>query len=344
MKKNVKIGLFIVVVITICAVIYMNANAPIDVETVTLAKSDMVMDFKETAVISSEQTEIYASDYPAKVLDMADAGSKVKKDAVLYTLDTAELEKKKREIELQIEVLKGQKDMTSGGFYTDKQQDGADAYYDNQIEILNMTLKDLDEKIAHAVVKAPFDGVITNVYVKSGAYVNTGAPVLEFASTEKGNLVATCDVLSSQVTALEEKQTVKLTENSDNDAKTYDGEIQRIADCGTKRLSSLGLEEQKFTVTITAPALDDLSIGSDIDAVFETMHLKDKLTLPKTAVFKRDGKDAVWIVKEDALAIKDIELGVDTDYDYEVLSGLAMGDIIVVNADNENLTEGKRVK
>ncbi len=210
----------------------------------------------------------------------------------------------------------------------------------------NMILKFEDEdQIYDYKEKREFvrkDGIITKVFVTKGAFIAKGTPALEIVyDSEK---YAKCEMLASNVSSLEKGEEVKIIQKSGQEEKEYSGEIAEIANFASTQMSSLGLKEQRVEVLIKADEFNDSILGSEVDVIFETMHLEDVVTVPKTSVFKEEEKDFVWVVKDGELAKSNVELGMDSDYDYEVVFGLAEGDIVVVDSNNVELEEGKKVK
>ncbi len=199
---------------------------------------------------------------------------------------------------------------------------GTAEFFEGQRESIEVHAKDLEDKLAESDLKAGYDAIVTRVYAKKGDISNPAMPVIELASTD--DTVAICEVLSSDAMAIKIGQEVRIIEKIGEDSVEKSGEIVDIAKSASTKISALGLKEQRVEVKVKSDSFKDLILGSDMDIIFETMHLEDRLTVAKTAVFKEDGKD--------------------TDYDYEILSGLNEGDKIVLDANNKELEIGVKVE
>lgn len=77
-----------------------------------------------------------------------------------------------------------------------------------------------------------------------------------------------------------------------------------------------------------------------MDIVFETLRIDNIFVLPKSSVFETDESKFVWVINDDKLEIKEITTGKESDYEYEVKSGLNENDIVVLEPNNNELKEG----
>ena len=90
--------------------------------------------------------------------------------------------------------------------------------------------------------------------------------------------------------------------------------------------------------------MDKIIVGCDIDVIFESLHIDDVLTVSKSSVFEDEKNSYVWKVDMGILKKTKIELGRQSDYDYEVISGIKEGDNIVEDANDIKIKEGIKVK
>ena len=90
--------------------------------------------------------------------------------------------------------------------------------------------------------------------------------------------------------------------------------------------------------------MDKIIVGCDIDVIFESLHIDDVLTVSKSSVFEDEKNSYVWKVDNGVLKKTKIEVGRQSDYDYEITSGIKEGDNIVEDANDTNIKEGLKVK
>ena len=150
--------------------------------------------------------------------------------------------------------------------------------------------------------------------------------------------------MSSDALALKENQKVKILQKVGEDTYEKSGKIINIAKYAKTKISSLGLEEQRVDVKIAMDNMDKIIVGADIDVVFESMHIDNILSVAKSSVFEDEKNKYVWKLEKDTLKKTKLEIGRQSDYDYEVLSGLKEGDIIAIDANDTKIKEGLKIK
>jgi HlyD family secretion protein len=230
----------------------------------------------------------------------------------------------------QMNVVIGQMDKS----YTS----GMRQFYDSQIASTNLTIAQLEERAGRAEILAAVSGVVKNLpiadqnmispqqpaaVISSGAYVEVFVPVREIDSVSVG-------------TAAE----LILDKRMGEEVTT--GRVVKVDDEAEVKLSPLGVEERKVRVLIS-PTGGGLEIGYNVDARFTVWSREDALTAPKTAIFSDGGADCVWRVRDGLLEKAQIEKDVELRDAYVIASGLTDGDMIVVDANNAALAEGKSI-
>ena len=214
-----------------------------------------------------------------------------------------------------------------------QEKSGSKEFYSAQKTALSVQMSDIDDKISQSEVYAPLSGIVTNVSAKNGGFANSTMPIM-----------AVCDVLSSDALALKENQKVEILQKIGEDTVKKSGIIIEIGKYAKTKMSSLGLEEQRVEIKIKLDDVKNIIVGSDIDIIFETLRLDNVLIVPKSAVFEYENDKYVWKVQDGKLAKAKIETGHESDYEYEVISGLSQDDIIIMEANNAQLKEGIKVK
>lgn len=221
-----------------------------------------------------------------------------------------------------------------------REKAGTGEFYANQRKAIGVQIEELDRKIARSKVYAPIDGVLINIQAKKGGFASPGMPIMEIEGKE--GLIAVCEVLASDALALSEGQPVRILEKVGEETLEKKGSVLEIGKYARTRMSSLGLEEQRVEIKIGSEEFSDAIIGSDMDIVFETLHLDNVLVVPKSSVFEAEDQKYVWTIRDDLLQKMRIETGRESDYDCEVLSGLSEGDILVLEPNNDKLKEGAK--
>ncbi|MPN49865.1 hypothetical protein SDC9_197489 [bioreactor metagenome] len=111
-------------------------------------------------------------------------------------------------------------------------------------------------------------------------------------------------------------------------------------------ISPLGLEERKVKIEVT-PSIslteEKIGIGYDVDVQFLLYKEENSLAVPKTALFKDNGIDKVWIVNGRALHAIEVKTGMDLRTETVILSGLESDSFVVTGSNDEILKEGLKV-
>jgi HlyD family secretion protein len=81
--------------------------------------------------------------------------------------------------------------------------------------------------------------------------------------------------------------------------------------------------------------------GYDADVKFLTFEQQDAVTVPKTAVFKDGEQHAVFTLKDGKIAKTPVTKGVELQSDVVITAGLSENDVVITDASQTELAEGK---
>lgn len=222
-----------------------------------------------------------------------------------------------------------------------KEKEGSKEFYDNQRQALTVRMSQLNNQLVDREVYADRAGIVTLVTAQEGDFVNRLQKVMEISSEQDMKIV--CEVLSSEAAILSTGQEVTVLRKVGEETLEEKGEIVSIAPYAKTQISSLGLEEQRVEVKIRPKNVKGLILGMNIDVLFETMRAEDVFAVAKSSVFEENGH-YLWKIINGKLQKQPVEIGRESDYDYEIISGLQEGDVIVLTPDHSELQEGKRIK
>jgi multidrug efflux pump subunit AcrA (membrane-fusion protein) len=187
-------------------------------------------------------------------------------------------------------------------------------FYNAQIEGAQAGIDQLNEMLGKAEITAPADGVISETLLGDV------------------NLVSQAAQVATKVDLKVEKQLGD---------ETVGGNVTFVAEQAEARMSSLGIEERKVRVLISPDA--PIQIGASMDVSFRIYSQPNAVVVPKSAVFERDGQDYVWLADGGKLSLRAVTRGVETREGYIIDEGLSAGDMIVTDANEPKLAEGKKV-
>ena len=170
--------------------------SPVKVDTVTELNLAASADLMGT--IHSRMHVPITAGVSGRLEILKEPGSFVKKGEVLVEMDLIPLKLKHAEqlaqikrAKINVKYLKNEVDrltkLRQSNSASQFQLDQTNSQYDlalTDIEIANLKLRQLDDEIARATVKAPFDGVVTERLVREGTDVNRSDTLLRFLDTE----------------------------------------------------------------------------------------------------------------------------------------------------------------
>ncbi|MCR9125467.1 MAG: efflux RND transporter periplasmic adaptor subunit [Rhodobacteraceae bacterium] len=182
-------------------------------------------------------------------------------------------------------------------------------------------------------IVAPFSGVVIEVMTIPGAFIQAGTPVVRLLDTDAFEIEAS--VPSRYVTDLEPGQAMKgALETGD----TVDLTLRAI----------LPLEDPSTrtrAVRFSAPGLGqvrNVAVGQSLTVQVPVGAPRDVLSVPKDALVQGRGGWTVFVAADGKAQPRPVSIGVPLGDRYEVLDGLAPGDLVVVRG-NERLRPGQDI-
>jgi HlyD family secretion protein len=216
--------------------------------------------------------------------------------------------------------------------------------YDARIKQTEQQLALLDRRIAKTVIASPIDGVVLEKYLDSEQFVQPGAPLVRVGIA--GSIEIRADILSDQIAEIAVGQSVRLIGPAVEHLPPTGhvaATVKQVYPSGFTKISSLGVRQQRVPVLIDFDnSVLRLLPGAELD-VRVTVQSKDAaLLVPSDAVFSTAHGQAVFVVANGKAELRPIETGLSGLDDYEVLSGLSDGDVVVLRPPSQ-LEPGRRV-
>ncbi|MEE4186787.1 MAG: efflux transporter periplasmic adaptor subunit, partial [Gammaproteobacteria bacterium] len=126
-----------------------------------------------------------------------------------------------------------------------------------------------------------------------------------------------------------------------------EGRVRRVEPFGFRKVSALGIEEQRVNVIIDLVSdrseWSRLGHGYQVDVRIVLWEADDVLTLPLTALFRENGDWSVFVVSDGVAERRPVEVGQRNGLAAEIVAGLEAGETIVLHP-GDNLSDGVRVK
>ena len=175
-------------------------------------------------------------------------------------------------------------------------------------------------------ITAPFAGRIANVEAEMGQRVAAGESVAQVLDDRR--MKVTVNVLEEDLVRIREGATAQVHVPALSDNET------RGAVSGTVHSVNPQVDNESGTgrVTVAIPNPDEqLLAGLYATVRLETRRLSDRLVVPTDAVLVRQGRDLVFVVRNDRAQWTYVELGTRSGDFVEITDGLQAGDLVTVD-------------
>jgi RND family efflux transporter MFP subunit len=279
-----------------------------------------------------------------------DIGTKVKKGALLATIDTPELDKQVAQAESELataqanaNIARIQAERYSGLVKSDavSQQD-ADTYVNQaaataaSVRSAQANLQRLKELQSFEKVYAPFDGVVTARAVDTGQLINQGSGAELFHMQAIETLRVYANVPQVYAQTLKRGMKIDLT-FPEHPGKIYAGTLVRTADAIDPASRTLLAE-----VDVNNRS-GELLPGSLAQVHFKTPTAGPTYIVPTAAlIFRRDGMELATVVEGDTAHLVHVVIGEDDGATVQIISGLQPGDQIIQDPP-DSLIDGEKV-
>ena len=107
MKKSIKFILIgIIAVLAIGYTVY-SMTKPLEVKATKVEKADLISDFKEDAIVVSEDSYTISPPYDAKLTFIVEQGANVKSGELIASMDDTDLKNQKSQLSAQLKSVGG---------------------------------------------------------------------------------------------------------------------------------------------------------------------------------------------------------------------------------------------
>ena len=179
-------------------------------------------------------------------------------------------------------------------------------------------------------VPSPVDGRVLKVLRQSEGAVQAGTPLIELGDPKALEIVV--DVLTSDAVNVHTGAEAGIVEWGGPALQAW---VRTVEPSAFTRLSALGVEEQRVNVVLDPSGPDEawapLGDGYRVKAQIVTHQKSDALQVPSSAVFRHDSGWGVFRAVNGAARTVPVELGLRTQRNVEVVSGLGEGDPVVLH-------------
>jgi multidrug efflux pump subunit AcrA (membrane-fusion protein) len=203
---------------------------------------------------------------------------------------------------------------------------------DAQVRSLAANWNEAAEQLSDLTLVAPFEGIVAAVYAREGDVLTAGNPVVEIVDPSRLTVELSVDEVALSRIKPGQPTTVALVSAP---ARAISGRVSTV----DRRLDP-DSREGRVTLALDAGP-ESWAIDARTIATVQLEDFRQALTVPAAWVKWSEGRPFVYILKSDHAQRRDIQLGAPSEEVVEVVSGLAVGDVVVFA---EKLTDNRRVE
>jgi HlyD family secretion protein len=198
-----------------------------------------------------------------------------------------------------------------------------------QLDQAQAQLEEAQLKLEKAVITAPFDGVVASLGAKVGEMVSSGTPLVVLVDLSQFHIDVEIDEIDISQIAVGQEILITLDALPDEEIA---GHVEAIAPTA----SSADGGVVSYVVTVAIEPTDALlRPGMSTNTTITTARNENALLVPNRyiQIDRESGKMYVERLEEDGLTSRvEIETGMRSEFDSEVVAGLEEGDTLVLRS------------
>ncbi|MCH4891007.1 efflux RND transporter periplasmic adaptor subunit [Acidaminobacter sp. JC074] len=205
--------------------------------------------------------------------------------------------------------------------------------YEADIDVLLISLEILESSKDKYAVYADVDGIVTQVHTFVGDIPMPGMAILEIQDpTEK---VINVDFMVEDALLIKEALPAEVND-LDMNIVIENLKVDKVYPTAFITLSELAVEENRQRVEIgLKDQANDLPFGLELNTRVMIEEKRQALVVPKGALIYKDSKVYVGVLEEGEVVEKVITTGIMINGDVEVVSGLLVGEEVILNYQEE---------
>jgi len=197
-----------------------------------------------------------------------------------------------------------------------------------QVDQVQAQLEEAQLKLKKAVITTPFDGVVASLGAKVGEWISSGTPMVVLVDISTFHIDVEIDEIDISQIAVGQEVLITLDALPD---KEIAGQVEAIAPT-----ASVDGGVVSYVVTIAIEPTDALlRPGMSANTTITTARNENALLVPNRyiQIDRENGKMYVERLEEDGLTSRvEIETGMRSEFDSEVVAGLEEGDTLVLRS------------
>ncbi len=248
-------------------------------------------------------------------------GTHVKKGDLLAKVNDRQLQAQLKRLEAQVPLAQDRVFRQNALLKRDAVSKEAYEQVKTELATLNADIENVRANIAMTELRAPFDGVIGLRQVSVGAYASPSTVVAKLTRISPIKIEF----------SVPERYARDIKKGTNLDFKVV-GYLDAFPAQVYATEASLDVETHSLTVRALYPNRNgELPPGRFVHIQLKQKEITDAMTVPSEAIVPEMGINKVFVYRSGKAEPVDIELGIRTDAEVQVLRGLAVGDTIITS-------------
>ncbi|WP_334071863.1 MULTISPECIES: efflux RND transporter periplasmic adaptor subunit [Paenibacillus] len=261
-------------------------------------------------------------------------GDKVKKGDVLIQLDVEQLQRdlRKKRLDFRQQELTMKETLRTKDEMTEVDFEKAAIVFEEQ----RQELADLEKKIADGTLRAPFTGTIVSISAKKGATTKEYESLGIISDTS--SLVVAASFSKEDLEKISVGMKAKVDINS---AGVFDGRVKVMpVNTGSENNGNNGNNDgnsppekdsiDKYLIVQLDKWPKDVERGRQLSVTIVTQRKENAVLIPISALRSIGSRTYVQVIEKDGTKREaDVQVGMQTPTDYEILKGLTPGQKVV---------------
>lgn len=176
-------------------------------------------------------------------------------------------------------------------------------------------------RLGDTTIKAPISGILSKRLVDTGAVLSPAQHVVSIVNIDTVKIFI--HVVPEQLNQVKFTQRITLQ---------LDDYLNRILEVKKVRISLvMNPMSRKIEANIGIPNKDNLIKPGMFPQVTLLQEMKNVLVIPKEAVVKKEGKEQVFVVRDNRAYLQKVIVGLEKDELVQIMKGLKEGDQVVIS-------------
>ena len=260
-------------------------------------------------------------------------GSFVKKGDLLAKVNDSQLQAQLARLEAQVPLAEERVYRQSALLQRDAVSKEALEIVKTELATLKADIEQVKAQIKMTELRAPFNGIIGLRQVSVGAYASTSTVIAKLTSLTPIKIeFSVAERYSSDV-----KKGANLEFRVDGKLDTFKAQVYATE-------SSLEAETRSLLVRARyANTNGELMPGQYADIRLKQKEIHDAIAIPAEAIVPEMGKNKVFVYRNGKAEPVDVEMGIRTESEVQIIDGLQVGDTILTSGTLQ-LRKGSAVK